>query len=580
MKHILSILFLLTIGFTACQRNTPYPLAMQHAEELMNTRPDSALHLLEDMADSLTMLSNEAQMYYHLLTIQAKDKQYITHTSDSLINWIVSYYEESGDKERLMMAYYYQGSTYRDMNDAPRALKAFQQALDLNVPNYDLQAKAYNQMGTLFMYQGLHDEVIRVNRKAIELYLLQGKRNKISYFQRDIARMYDLKNVPDSALHYYKNAYLTALEDGDSVRYYGILGELGGYYNDIGEFGKAKDLLFKAKESDYIPNVNHILLNLSDIYEQHSQFDSAHLYYHKVLNDGDTRQKCYAYYALAWMENRRGNLTQAMMYMNQYIPLKDSLDQITQTESIARINALYNYQHTIEENANLKIEQEKQQNKNLVFLLILFGGIVFTRIIFLHLKKKSQEELRVARILKQMEEEKYNYSLAAIKENELKIQELANNDKIRNNQNEYLQRELSLLQKEMMKLRNREIIRTNNDEEERIATFKQSSLYDLLQRAASNDMINITEENWSRIQSTLDYVYPHFRKQLKELYPQLSVLEEQVCWLIKLSIQPAGIARIVKRSNSAISNIRSRLHKKIHKVSGNGEMFDEFIRNL
>lgn len=579
MKHILNILLLFTIGFTACQQNTAYPLAMQQAEKLMEAHPDSALHLLEGMADTLAMLPDEAQMYYHLLTIQAKDKQYIIHTDDSLINRIVEFYEDGGNDDRLMLAYFYQGSTYRDMNDAPQALRAFQQALELNVPNYDLQAKAYNQMGTLFMYQGLHDEVIRVNRKAIELYLSQGKRNKISYAQRDIARMYDVKNMPDSALFYYQEACQTAFEDGDSVRYYGILGELGGYYNDLGEFGKAKDLLLKVKDTGF-NNKNHIHLNLGDIYEQYSQFDSAHHYYQKVLNDGNTRQKCYAYYALAWMENRRGNLTQAMIYMNRYIPLKDTIDQITQTESIARINALYNYQHTIEENARLKIKQKKQQNKNLVFLLILLGSVVFMRFIIMHLKKKSQEELRVARILKQMEEEKYNFSLAAIRENELKIQELANAYKMRDNQNEHLLRELSLLQKEMMELRNREIIRANNEEEERIATFRQSSLYDLLQRAASTDTINITEDNWNRIQSTLDFVYPHFRKQLKELYPKLSVLEEQVCWLIKLSIHPTGIARIVKRSNSAISNIRSRLHKKIHKTSGNGEMFDEFIKNL
>jgi hypothetical protein len=53
---------------------------MQQAEKLMDTRPDSALHQLQGMADTLAMLPDEAQMYYHLLTIQAKDKQYITHT--------------------------------------------------------------------------------------------------------------------------------------------------------------------------------------------------------------------------------------------------------------------------------------------------------------------------------------------------------------------------------------------------------------------------------------------------------------------------------------------------------------------
>ena len=128
MKNLLySVILILLTSFSACQRSS-YPHTMQQAESVMNTRPDSALYLLQSMADSLTMLPEEAQMYYHLLTIQAKDKQYITHTSDSLINRIVKFYEDYGDKERLMLAYYYQGRVYRDMNDAPRALQAFQLA--------------------------------------------------------------------------------------------------------------------------------------------------------------------------------------------------------------------------------------------------------------------------------------------------------------------------------------------------------------------------------------------------------------------------------------------------------------------
>ena len=74
----ISSLILLTC-FSACKRPA-YPPVMQQAEALMETRPDSALYLLEGMADTLAMLPDEARMYWHLLTIQAKDKQYITHT--------------------------------------------------------------------------------------------------------------------------------------------------------------------------------------------------------------------------------------------------------------------------------------------------------------------------------------------------------------------------------------------------------------------------------------------------------------------------------------------------------------------
>ena len=62
MKHLitLTILILLT-SLNACQR-PDYPQTLRQAESVMNTRPDSALQLLQGMADSLTMLPEEAQM--------------------------------------------------------------------------------------------------------------------------------------------------------------------------------------------------------------------------------------------------------------------------------------------------------------------------------------------------------------------------------------------------------------------------------------------------------------------------------------------------------------------------------------
>ncbi|MBR5204263.1 MAG: sel1 repeat family protein [Bacteroidaceae bacterium] len=572
MKNLLySVILILLTSLSACQRSS-YSHTMQQAESVMNTRPDSALYLLQSMADSLTMLPEEAQMYYHLLTIQAKDKQYITHTSDSLINRIVSFYEDYGDKERLMMAYFYQGSTYRDMNDAPRALKAFQQAMDLNVPNYDLQAKAYNQMGTLFMYQGLYDEVIRVNRKAIELYLLQGKKNKISYAQRDIARMYNVKNMPDSALRYYKEACHMALEDNDSVRYYGILGELGGYFYRIGRMEEARKTLLVVNQKSTSQNKAHIYINLGNIYEEIQQWDSAYYYYEKAMKTGDLYQLCNTFYNLSWLESHKGNHSQAMAYMKRHITLKDSLGRIKDTETVAKINALYNYQHTADENANLKLNMEKAKNRNLLLFFTFALGILLTINYF---KKKQREALRIQRVLSQIEKDKYNNSLAIIKENELKISQLNEKAKACN----HLEKELDLIQKEMLKLRNKEIAEANNHSDMRINTFMQSSLYELLQEA-SYGKVSIKDEDWVRIQSMLDYVYPHFRDRLHNLYPQLSEMEEHICILIKLSIPPTGIARIVNRTGPAITNARIRLHKKIHKTEGSSEKFDEFIKKL
>ena len=170
--HILTII--LSVSTFACQQYKDYPEAIQRAESCMDTHPDSALHYLSAYADSIGMQSEETRMYYHLLTHQAKDKLYMKPESDLLINRIVAFYDETDDKDKQMLAYYYQGSAYRDLNDAPRALKAFQQVLQLGegYPPCDLFARTYNQMGTLFAHQGLYDESLEANKKAAEQFIL------------------------------------------------------------------------------------------------------------------------------------------------------------------------------------------------------------------------------------------------------------------------------------------------------------------------------------------------------------------------------------------------------------------------
>ena len=92
---ILAFILTIATNFISCSFRPPYSTTMQQAESIMNTRPDSALKMLQGMADSIHVYPEETQMYWHLLTIQAKDKLYITHTSDSLINSIVKFYNEA-----------------------------------------------------------------------------------------------------------------------------------------------------------------------------------------------------------------------------------------------------------------------------------------------------------------------------------------------------------------------------------------------------------------------------------------------------------------------------------------------------
>ena len=124
MKAKIYLLAALLTLLCACG-SKPYPHVLTTADSLASANPDSAQALLASLAEEMKQEPQAVQMYYRLLCIKAKDKAYITHTSDSAILPVVEYYEREGDKKHLPEAYYYAGRVYRDLEDAPQATGLF-----------------------------------------------------------------------------------------------------------------------------------------------------------------------------------------------------------------------------------------------------------------------------------------------------------------------------------------------------------------------------------------------------------------------------------------------------------------------
>ena len=456
MKHLIYILLILLIGITACQQRTPYPFAMQQAETVMNSRPDSALALLQDMTDTLTMLPEEAQMYHQLLTIQAKDKLYITHTSDSLINHIVEFYENYGNKDRLMMAYFYQGSTYRDMNDAPRALKAFHQALDAGkyTENLTLLGQIYGQMGTLFSYQKLYDEALEATRKALELYTLQEDSSRYPYLYRNIARIYSAKENNDSALHYYKRAYRIAEIRGLKRQIINVAGEMGCLHYRIGNNDSAKTMLNQVALAN--PKAYNASLYLGILFKDMDRTDSAYYYLKKVTHSKDIGQQCTAYQHLAQLAEMKGNGIEASFYHSRHQSLQDTINVITQTEEMEKYHLLYRFQRAEKENDNLRFTNEQRQSQIYLLLLSLSVALTIITVVSYYLKKKKQEvRMQAEKYRKHCLQQKAK-NTASIKENKKRIKQLEMELEKSQYQNNSLHNQLLITQKELLEIENRQ----------------------------------------------------------------------------------------------------------------------------
>jgi hypothetical protein len=558
----------------SCQSNAPYPEAMQQAERYISQYPDSAFHYLDSLHSSIGNEPLETRMYYGMLVTKARDKMYIEHTSDSLMKEVVRFYELYGDDDKLMEACYYLGSVYRDMKDAPRAITAFQQAAKVgkNSRRYDILGRIYGQTGTLFAYQLLYEDAMKSYRNAYTCYLMQKEEAGLVYSLRNQGRMHESLARPDSAEYYYKAAYKKALETGNQQIVDDISVEFGKIYLNLGKPDSAKIIFSGVTDL----KDDAIYLNgLGMIYQLTSQPDSARFYFLQALQEQRPSQSIYlksaVNKALATLEAEKGNYYSAFSYAQESLKLRDSIKKITRTEAIGKINALYNYRLTEEQNVQL-VKENKTKNRLLISAAICMAAIIYS--CFRYVKKQKRIAREQEKRLADLKNEQYKNSQAHVLENEKEISKLELLQQSEGDEDKLTP------QIELLKASNQEIQLAQKKKEIVERILKKSDIYQLFHQAPYRQDISVTAANWVKLQEIIDKTYDGFTKRLYVLCPKISEHELYICYLIKIQIQVKDIAKLLNRSASAISNSRVRLYKKIYREEGNPEMLDKFIIDL
>lgn len=569
---------LLLLAVSCHTHRTSFPPGLAEAETWVNVHPDSALSVLRAMKMDGADVSEEARMLHRLLTIKAEDKLYVLHTSDSLILSVVRYYEKKGDKRHLAEAYFYLASTYRDRNDAPRALKVFHQAAVLceQTGQNTLMGMVCGQMGNLFAYQQVYDEALNMYRKSRHYYRLSGDSLRCAGSLCDFARSYDGKQEKDSALYYYQEAIQMYDRLGDNKNVNSVSAELGCFYFDQEQHELAEMTLSAALKRGY--RGNNVLLYMGLICHQKGKFDSARHYFKEVIKDGDFRKQCYTYYYLSKLEDEQGNRSLAAEYREQYRWRQDSIQAMTQSHTMEKLHLLYRFQREEQKNHDLALKSQAylQYIWCLLFcvaVLVIIGILVSQNIRQRRREAKEQQE-RFLRIQK----EKERQSLARMEANERKLQELENKLREANANNGTLQRQLLLAQKEMLELSNRQNQAFRDNRELLEEAFRKSDIYLFFHKASKDEAsLKVTDAHWDELRQALDTTYSHFTDRLYELYPKLSQQELRICYLVKTGIPAKGISLLLSRTKTAITMSRCRLYKKIHGTEGSAEMMDAFI---
>ena len=387
--NIVIMILLAAVILAACGRRQSNHRQLVLADSLMQSRPDSALGILQGVsAGELTTRADSA--YYALLLTKARDKNYIVQKDDSLIHYAVAYYDVTNDVVMQAKAHYYWGCVYRDMNRQAEAIREFLIAAPLTE-----KTKEKRQLGLIYNNIGHIYNIQEFNEKADSIYRLVeviAKELKDTTLwaealskQGSIALMKG-ETCFSAAEQKLLDAFVAVDRMGNNGVKADISASLSSLYSRMNEGEKA---LYYAKlnlslRRDTVRAYRSFLI-LGDAYYKCGQYDSATHYLNKSLACKDYGRRADAYMRLADIAMIQGNAA-----------LSTGLERT----SSAYKDSLYKFRRSVVSNKIIEAETDVQEmlqklyyKEHLKMYLYAFMLItVIITIVTLYLYKRYQRE--------------------------------------------------------------------------------------------------------------------------------------------------------------------------------------------
>lgn len=567
ITSLVAIVLFLIMG--ACNNHPQAPILLE-VEKIIEEQPDSALSILNKV-ENINQLSEKDHATYCLLLTQAQDLNYITHTSDSLIKIAATYFEKSNDKHKASLSYYYMGRVNTDLHDALKAQEFYLKALEIGekTKDYHLLAKICNNLGTLYNYQDIYDLALPMQKKALYYINMEQKQDTVnmSYILRNTARTFTLMNLEDSAVIYHKQA----LKYSRPYNISSILVDLGNIYIYKNEYVEAKKYIDLAQNSTTILKTLYpIYLSKGKLLSAMGQLDSAKYYLTQCSQSSNIYTQAGSLYHLAQVALKENDLNNYVKYTETYSTLRDSITKHSHFENIRIAQSMFNYQRIAKE----KDQFEKKAAQRMIFIYQVIIIFFLTIAIFIFIFKR--EKIKKKR-LTELKEEQYKRSQQYIENNNKQIFQLTETLHSKQEEMSEVERQLYEARKLMIEMENRQIFEKQGTILLLEKDFHNSSIYIRIHR---EDDIQLSPSEWEELHQLIDATYPDFTNRLIRLYPQISIEEIHICYLVKMQLSIKKIAFIMHITSSGVSQCRRRLYKKFTGEPQNTEKFDRFIADF
>jgi hypothetical protein len=377
------VCFLLLVSCNHKYSSNPLIL---HAEELLNTHPDSSFKILSAIKQPELMKAVDYAAW-RLNYTYALNKLHKLNLSDTLVNFSIQYYEKRNDKKHAGTAYYLAGCIYRLSNKNKEAIIAFKKADKLleSTNEYRIKGLVQFNMGYMSMSDELYNHSLKYFKKSLTNFKLVGDMKTAAYAYREISDMYYQINYPfDSVMAYSNKALELAEKAGDSLNYYSTLSRQGELLYKT-NLGLSKEYILRSYRYQH-SNLPYYASYLAYIYSHLNKLDSAR--YYISISLADSTNRVLSYQAAAFIEKDKGEYQKAYKMLEKAYVKRDSVYEKNIRSQLYRIDKQFDLSESENQKAELTIANQTQ----LIWIILLVAAIVIAFFVIMLLINWNKKE--------------------------------------------------------------------------------------------------------------------------------------------------------------------------------------------
>lgn len=280
----------------------------------------------------------ETQAHFCLLMTQTSLLTGHPLTSDSLINFSISYYEKNTNDKKLSNAYYYKAECLLQQKDCAQAIFLCKKAYDLAIKNkdYEVQYKAASLISYINCINGNYDLQLEYAQKALDYALMTKRKSWIGYAYNDINLAFQYQGNLDSAAIYAEKAipFINNINQKDLPYFLNSIG----YTYMINEPQKAKEYF---RKSISLKPLSRTLENLAYVYKKEGNERKAYELWQNALANDDNIPVDKIIYNVLQYNLSHNDLDGACEQLTRLVSIKDSIKTALSDRSIQQIQQKY-----------------------------------------------------------------------------------------------------------------------------------------------------------------------------------------------------------------------------------------------